>query len=239
MSDCLLSPSSTEETCYSKHDRKKLSKAFPQIHADMDDHDIRDTLIDKVNTHGSMNKGNQSIQFLRHYAMDVMKPKPSIHPKKWLSNTNIYTVLYPYFRTHRDTITFHKMSLNAEPPIPSKDDHSAIDAWVIWYNSHWVGVWIDHERKLYFYFNSEGPDRKLPRCMKKAQKWCRQQTYRFVRNHTTFQKKPGECGMFVIYFMLYCLSGRDPLVIDSNEEVKTILTDSGMKKMRSTIFASQ
>jgi hypothetical protein len=241
MTDCLLSPSSSEDTCYTKQDRNKLHKVYPQIAVDMSDHEIRDELIEKINALDSMRKGSKSTQFLRHYAMDVVKPKPSEHPKKWLSNTNIYAVLYPYFRQHRDQVTFHKMSLHDEPPLPSTKNksHSAIDTWVIWYNSHWVGVWMDHERQLYYYFNSEGPDRKLPKHLKQAKTWCQKQHYRFVRNKTTFQKKPGECGMFVIYFMLYCLSGRDPLALDSNEEVKQVLTDAGMKQMRSSIFASK
>lgn len=252
--DCLIEPSrtavsSTSKTssCYPVAVRRRLAEKLPhKIRVDMSDHAIRDALTPMVNVTGARPAASTTTSLsypqLQHLALDFVKPKPNA--TEGLTNANLFHQLHYYFRKHADRATFHRISIRRRVPYAPPSSMTTTEppghAFIVFTQGHWVAAWQDTARHLYYYFDSEADAKRTPDRVRRAMRAARRDGYAVHRNHKAFQRRPGECGCFVLYFLLYCLSGRDPLEFDRRRsDAARFVNDQQMKRFRKSVFASK
>lgn len=176
----------------------------------------------------------------------TFKPKLNKHKLNWLYTSDIDYVLQQFEKKYKNIFSFQKTQtsdfykLNSssldKDILLSKD----IVAWVVNFDdssspgSHWVSVLIDNKSKTIEYFDSNGNNylinKNLTGLVYKLKQKLKDYTIKY--NNVRLQKKStGECGMFVIYFIIRRILG------DSFEKVtNSDITDSQMTQLRTVLF---
>ena len=186
----------------------------------------------------------------RPFSPDSWKKKPF----EWLSSMDIINVMSQYEKRHKNFIFLG--------PSPIDFDDKKLFGTCVWekickfdlsnyvdkktkigfiFNmdphykdgSHWVGLFVDIEKKFIFYFDSNGE--KIPKRIKILVDRIMDQAnklninLKFMSNQgKEHQQSDGQCGMFALYFIIELLTGnKNPEDFQSNR-----ITDEEMRKQR-------
>lgn len=236
----------TYQGTYSKPVRKQLAAMFSWMKQEpmrIPDQTIRSGLLRQLGKHRHR-KTSYRHDKIQHLAYDVLPPKESSHPCRYLSDRNLYEALHPAFYRNRDWAFLHRIFTEDDDKIPFKKGESRkksrqktgdSHAFIVWTQGHWVAVWQDIRRKRWYYFDSEANYNARPSCVKRAQRVARRHGYRTWHNRIPLQTKPGECGMFVIYFILHALE-RLPFRRFNQARYRDKINDETMTRYHHLLF---
>lgn len=98
---------------------------------------------------------------------------------------------------------------------------------------HWISIFIDFKNQTICYFDSlaKSMPNNIKKILNKIKKKYKQ--YTIIKNKHKFQKKKGNCGIFVLYFILSRLNGISCQDLYKNYQM---IDDELMDKMRSIFF---
>lgn len=232
----------TYQGTYSKPIRRQLSTMFSWMKQEpmkIPDQAIRSGLLRQLgkDRHRKTSYRHDKVQ---HLAYDILPPKESRHPRRHLSDRNLYEALHPAFYRNRDWAFFHRIFTENDGRIPfvkrtKKNKHITGHAFIVWTQGHWVAIWQDVRRKRWYYFDSEAKYKMRPSCVKRAQRKARRRGYRTWHNRIPLQTRPGECGMFVIYFILHALK-RLPMQRFNQHRYRQTINDETMNRFHHLLF---
>ena len=184
------------------------------------------------------------------------------NPSEWLSSTDIIKIMKQYERTYPNfrfigpsAIDFDKV-IDETENVCVYDDlcnfniHDFLKKNVnkigIVFNtdphtkggSHWIALFIDIKRGIIYYFDSNGSS--MPGEVKRFIERIQGQFEQLVGNTLkegnnvgfTHQRKDGQCGMYVIYFIVELLTENTPPEKFNTERI----TDEQMEKYRTIIY---
>jgi len=225
---CVYGESPITHSCYPTTERRRMATLFHRKQwLTLPDRELRDTCQRAIDPHAVTLSKDKKQHALQIWARYRLKPAFPTHPQHWLSNSDLVRVLAPRFHK-RATLD---MCLHHQIPFVHPTQKHGKHGFVVYDDNHWMAVWQDDTIPSWFFFDSECDRDRMPRNVKKGWKRAQRHRYQVRMNQKKFQHRPGECGMFVVYFLFHCL-------LHAAHTIDALsITDADMREFRNVVFS--
>lgn len=225
--ECVIGRKKVKGSCYDAKDVQAMSRATHNKRIKhMTDAELRDYAEHHLNRHDDPLSSQRSKRQWQEWARCRYKPGPPVHPKGWLSNYELTYVLTPFFK--QKEAVYGGIVKGAHAPLPYvKRVPNGGQGWIVHHKNHWTSCFAKGSR--YYYYDSEchHPPWSVAHAMANVKK----NKGRVWQNKIKSQHELGECGVFAIYFLLFCLTGQDPRLVDEQD-----VSDKEMRHFRRKLF---